>query len=230
MIAWMMAAALAAPPSSESDRDTHLDLLARTSLPWDIGGRLQGEFPGRLRLGLEVGWVPPAYIDMANAIVEGFGGYDESVSTLISSAVERSVVVGVDVGWRPWPKEGFQFYAGYMGVFAGGGLTGTEALAAVSDAVPSVATSAIDVQLSTTIHLVKTGVSWELVWAERFVMRFDLGGAFTVGSRTTGELETSVGNRVTDAAIDELKVYLDDQIQSWVHSPLIGLSMGVRFF
>lgn len=215
----MLAAALAG--------ETHLDLLGGTTLPVDVGGRLQLETPGRFRVGVDVGTIPGAYVDLVNEIVVAFEGYDPVTAELIASALERSVTVGVDVGWRPWPKEGAQFWAGYLGLFAQGGLTGTEALEAVTG-VPSDRVGAVEVPLRATVHMVQTGLSWEQVWLDHLVLRVDLGGAFTVAAKT--EIEPERAGALLSTAVEGYEDYLDGSIEGWFHTPLVGVSLGARFF
>ncbi len=216
-------------PEPELRDDIHVDLLVRTTVPIDIGMRLQGELPGRLRWGVDVGGAPKAYINLVNDIVVSAGGYDPATALLIGTAIQRSFVVGADLGFRPWRKLGLQFSAGYQAAFAGGGLVGAETLESVSGESFDREVS-IDLPMSTVLHMVAVDLSYEHVWYDKLVLRVDLGGAFTLWSQTRIEShDDGVLGRTLRPALDEGEAYIDDQIQRWLQTPTLGISLGFRF-
>lgn len=215
--------ARAAPPE-----DVHLDLVAGTTFPVDVGGRLQLELPHRLRLGFAGGWLPHAYIDVVNEIALAAGWYDDDTGRLVSEGLADAAVFGVDLGWRPIPRKGLILGAGYQLVALGGGLVPTDL---VSAAVPlgGLGRSAGSADLSSLLHTVTVHLGYEQVWLDHLVLRVAVGGMFTVWSST--DIEGSGGLLgASDATWTRAEEYLDQTYRSYVHTPSLAVQLGYRFF
>jgi hypothetical protein len=223
-------AALAASPACAAD--AHLDVGVATQLPTDLGVKLSGELPSRVRLGLTAGFMPPPYLDLINGIATGFGWYGEPTAQLIDAALNNALIVRLDAGIRPIPKAGFTADAGYMLAFLGGGLAPADA---VSSAVAD-GGDAESLQVHATLHLLTVTLGYDWVIADRVVLGPTLGGAFTLASSSSAEIGGSSGGRfgggsatdgVLERATEEL---LDQTFKSYVHTPTVGLRLSYRFF
>lgn len=211
--------------------DLHLDLLGGTTLPIEVGGRVQLEVPHRLRVGLHAGWLPPPYVDLYNEVSTSAGWYDDVTAALIAASIEDALVLGVDVGWRPLPRHGFFFGAGYQVAALGGALTGSEVIEAVTGTdVPDDRGGAAQVDAAATVHFVTVDLGWEQVWLDRIVLRVALGGSFTVGSRSRLTTDVGRGGPAIEGLLDGGEAYLDDVFTSYVHTPTIAVHLGYRFF
>ncbi|MBT3219414.1 MAG: hypothetical protein HN348_10010 [Proteobacteria bacterium] len=218
---------------SEAKKNFHVDLVAKTDVALDIGGRVDVELPYRLRLGFSAGVLPAPYVDVINAVVVALGGYDDVTAALIEATIKNSLIIHTDIGWRPFPKHGFYFNTGYQLATLGGGLSGAEVIeAAVGGDAPAVA-ELLDFDAAANLHMITVSVGWDIVIAKHFLIRPQLGGAFTVASKTTIEPDFSypaIFSGVMDTFTGESEAYLDDLFTSWVHTPTIGLHLGWRFF
>ncbi len=208
-------------------------VLVRTVFPVEVGGRLQVELPGRVRVGVHGGFMPGDYVDVINLVLVGFDVYNDVTAELIRSTISQSGIVGVDVGWRPLPRAGVVFDVGYMAAFLGGGLTSTEVVEAATGQSSSAFGDA-EVDASSTLHLLTVDVGYEVPFgpADRKVQglfRVDLGGAFTLHSNTRLSSDVVVGAGPLRTALDAGEVYLDDILQTYVQTPTITVSMGARF-
>ena len=217
----------------EAQKNLHLDLVAKTDVAIDVGGRVDLELPYRLRVGLSVGVLPAPYVDVINAVVVGLGGYDEVTAALIEATIKNSLIIHTDLGWRPFPKQGFFFNTGYQLATLGGGLSGAEVIeAAVGGDAPAVA-ELLDFDAAANVHMITVSLGWDFVIAKHLLLRPQLGGAFTVASKTTIEPDFSypaIFNTAMNTFTGKSEAYLDDLFTSWVHTPTLGLHLGWRFF
>ena len=63
-----------------------------TAFPLKLGGGVQIEGPGRIRLHSNLGILPDSYLDSVHLIAESADWYGPTTSQLISAALEDSVV------------------------------------------------------------------------------------------------------------------------------------------
>lgn len=222
----LLGLALAAPPDA-----VHLDALAGTTLPLAVEARVQSELPGRLRVGVGVGVLPGAYVDLINTISTSAGWYDEVTGSLIRGALDDSLMLAADVGWRPAPKLGLFFGAGWRSGLLGGGLTGTEVLNAATGADLDPDRTVAQVSTRAALHQVTAELGWEQIVAKRLVIRASLGGAFTVAAPTdlSADLPPRVAAEVEPVFV-EGEDYLRATMKTYVHTPTIAVHVGYRFF
>jgi hypothetical protein len=219
-----------APRPSASER-WNVDLLARTDFPIDVGLAVDVETPQRVRFGLGVGVVPRPYVQAINEVCVAAGCYDEATATLIDDSIRGALTLHPVLGFRPLPRAGFVVEAGLKIALLGGsntpaglvaGLTGEELPEAETDTDRTLRAAA-------TLGLVTAKVGW--VWEPKraFVVRLDVGGAFTVFSDTTILApEGSRAPRVWDPLTAAGEAYLDSTLQTYVHTPTISLGIGWR--
>ena len=175
-----------------------VDLTVVTDAPLDVAARVDVELPQRIRLTTSVGWMPRAYLDGLNELATASGWWDDTTATLIGATLQDAVVWRTHVGWRPSPKLGFVFGAGYGFAGLGGSLTGQEIVEAALGA-SSRASGEAAVDAAASVHMLDVTAGWEWTVKRRFLVRAEVGGAFTVGSavRLTPSTESRF-ERVTD--------------------------------
>lgn len=209
----------------------NVDLLARTDFPVDVGLAVDVETPERFRFGLAIGVVPGPYIQAVNAICVAAGCYDTATATLIEDSIRGAFTVHPVVGFRPHPRAGFVAEAGFKLALLGGANTPAGLVAGLTgEAVPDGATgSERALRAAATVGMVTANVGWLWEPKRSFVVRLDVGGAFTVFSETT--ILAPEGTRIPRAwepltAAGE--TYLDTTLQTYVHTPTVRLSLGWR--
>lgn len=215
----------------------HLGVEALTDVPMSAGGRVAVEGPERIRLSTALGVLPGAYVDVINEVAIAAGGYDDTTAEVIGSALSESLVWRTHVGWRPFADYGLAFDAGYTLAALGGGLTGGALLAAVigqEPPEPPGGASDRSYSVASALHLIDVEIGWEwFVW-EGLWLRAALGGSFTVASATTVEPDfdpqTPAGARAVSAFASFGEAYLDDIYTSYVHTVVISVGAGYRFF
>ncbi len=209
-----------------------MDTTLYTDLPTSIGLRGTVELPSRLRLSLGGGVFPSAYLSGIQSVATAAGWYSESLANLIDQALSRAYVVQPRVGFRPWQQHGFYFGGGVQRVFATGAEAGSgDVTRALEDAEPIDAnTGGYFLKSRLTMLTVETG--WEWCLAERWMVRANLGGAFTVGAHTEATPLVSDAaplQRLREAGRTALESYLNQTYLQYVHTPTVGVEVGYRF-
>lgn len=208
-------------------------VLANTTVPMDLGVRGRVEVPGRVQLGVGVGYLPTGYVGVINGVAMAFDAYGEGTADIISFAIQQSLVTSLDVGWRPGANSGFRFGAGYSLVTLGGNATGSELLAAaVGVEAPSTSAgrrTATDYDLGTTLHLLRPEVGWTVPLGDRLVLDLGVGGLFTLASRATVAPFDGSSNALQDSFSATTEIWLEDTLETWVHSPTLTVGFGARF-
>ena len=211
----------------------HVQPEVATEFPVYVGGRVTVEGPYRLRYSLSGGSMPAPYLDSINAVCTSFEWYDSLTADLISATLENSVVIRNHLGWRPFPKLGFQFEVGYGWVGLGGGLTGAEVIeAATGKTLSSAVGQNLSVSAAATLHMLDATVGWDQKVWRGLHLRFDIGGAFTMASETVLTPDFDVPPRAQDAVdglMTEGEDYLNETFQTHVHTPTVGLGVGWEF-
>ncbi len=221
----LLNSALAAAPT--------VDVQLGSDFPLDVGGRVTVEGPYRLRATAAVGWMPPAYLDTINAFCTGVGWYDDTTALLIDTALQNALIARFHLGWRPFPKLGFQFELGYGFAGLGGGLSGSDAISAVTgEDLPEESDEPYTFLVKAAAHQFDVTLGWEWTIKRHFLIRADLGGVFTLGAQT--DIEPDFEPRpIVEGKIDAAEIageeYINDTLTSYVHSPTIGLMIGWRF-
>ena len=137
------------------------------------------------------------------------------------------------MGWKPFASYGFYFGGGYTLTALGGGLTGAELLLAVTGKTfPRSLDSQQSLNVNAVSHMLDLELGWEWLMYNNLVLRVALGGSFTLTSQTkiTGTRENPPRFQ---AAVDELfragEEYLDNTLQSYIHTPVIIVGVGWQF-
>ncbi|MBU1623403.1 MAG: hypothetical protein KJ597_07575 [Nanoarchaeota archaeon] len=222
--------------STQPDSDgtpVHLGLELLTDVPIEIGMRIAVEVSEIFRASVTLGVLPGPYVDLINAVVIAFDGYNDATADLITQALNNSLILRFNAGLRPWADLGLYFDIGYTLVTLGGGVAGEDLFAAVTGITPPTNLTGDEhpYDVASTLHLVGFEVGWQWVFAQSWTVRTALGAAFTVASNTTVEadFDPRFPSLVEDfTAFSE--AYLDDVYTSYVHTPVICVSVGYRFF
>lgn len=203
-----------------------------TDFPLHIGAGIQLSLPYRLEVFSSLGYMPGAYLDTINAFSESVGWYDELTSELIAASLENSIVWRVALGWRPIPGSGWYIRGGYSLAALGGGLSGTEVVAAVTDRMPSPGDESRNFGVDARVHLLDVETGWRVFLADGWNLRFALGGAFTVNA------DVAIGPtwdvpRARAAAVAQLsdagEDYLESVFHSYVHTVSFTVATGWSF-
>lgn len=221
-------AAEAAAPVENRFRSWHVLVEATTEFPVAVGGRLELEMPGRLRIGGSFGVIPSFYVDAAESVVVAIDpSLDPVTVELARSAFERSLVARGFVAWSPFRGRSLYLLAGYAVTKFGGDLTSTEVL---QDAVGYSGTDPINgsADLDTTLH----GIHGELgyrFYAGPVTFRLSLGFTGTVASRTRIDVFSDVAEEDARALAEDGEAYLDDVFTRYAMVPTLGFGIGYDF-
>jgi hypothetical protein len=209
------------------DERIRFDLTAGTTAPLHLG--LQGvlELPYRIQLAAEIGWMPPGYLELINAVSTGAGWYDQTTASLVSAALENALVLRIAVGFRPFPSEGFEIRAGYTAAMLGGGLSAAEAIEAVTGRDPRAAGT--EIPLQATAHGFQIDLSWAFFIERLVLVRFTVSYFQMVYAHTWIAVTPERGEMAVRAASEALDVYLNDVLSTYVKTPTLSVFIGYRF-
>lgn len=218
------------------DDEWSLDIQAQTELPVQVGGRLTLETPFRLRITTSLGWLPPAYLDLVNAILVGAGAYPSSTADLLSAALDDALLWKIHAGWRPVRNHGFYIEAGYALATLGGGVGAEELITAASGQKPikELALATKTYSVDATLHMIDAEVGWIwLVAGEAVSIRLAVGFTATLGAqaRVTPRFVVPAAQRARmDAWAREAETYIEKTCRSSVYTPTLGFGIGWRPF
>jgi len=212
-----------------------LRLEAGTDFPAAVGARLSTEFPHRLRVSTTLGALPTPYVDTINAVVVALDGYPQTTADLIRDALQNSLIWRIQAGWRPFAAHGFYADLGYGLVTLGGGATGDQIIAAATGQSPTASTRGREYDIRSTLHMLTVEIGWEWsLWRDRISLRAAIGGAFTLGSLTSIRPQFTTSGpaeaRLVQAFTSFGEGYLDGIYTSYVHTPVLSVAGGYRFF
>lgn len=214
--------------------DYHLSLEAGTDFPLAVVARLTAELPRRIRLGTAVGSLPGPYVDAINGVVVSLDGYPQETADLVRAALQSSLVWRLQAGWRPFASRGFYADLGYCLVTLGGGATGDQIIAAATGQSLSSSTRGREYDMQSTLHVFTVEIGWQwLLWRDRLSLRAAVGGAFTVGASTAIAPQfstTGLQERAVQTFTDFGERYLDEIYTAYVHTPVLTVTAGYRFF
>jgi hypothetical protein len=205
------------------ERSVQLDLGGGTHVPVSVGGEAVVELPGRLLVGLHLGFMPAGYVRLMNEVATGFGWYDEQTASLIQSGLERSLILRASVGWRPFPRAGFELWGGYTLGALGGGLSAADLIEAVTG-LPFPAAEGQEVPMRSNVHALHAAIGWRFVWVEHVVLRIGLGYLHAVGASTRIESADAGRSPWVVAAED----YLDDTFREYVQTIDARITLSYR--
>lgn len=238
---WLILSAALCLADTADASDWHLDASLGTDFPISLHGAVTVEGPYRLRARLGIGWMPGGYLDVINGIITGFGWYDDATAALIQAVLKDSLIVHPELGWRPVENAGFHFDVGYQMAGLGGSLSAVETVEALTgnDLPAEASEAAIDLQAAATDHMLTVNLGWEFVIKDRLIIDTGLGGAFSMSasSELTPNLNTGRTGPGYDAMLAELdetmgegETLLNETLTKYVHSPMIRIAVGYRFF
>lgn len=228
---WLTAALAKDWPVAWPPQAWHIDLLARTDFPIDVGLALDVETPQRLRFGLGVGVVPGPYLQAIDKISVAAGWYDQPTADLIEDTVTGALTLHPVIGVRPFPKEGLVIDAGFKLALLGGrnttaGLVATLTGNEVPESFPEDERS---LKAAALLGMVTVRMGWVWEPVDRLAIRFDIGGNFTVSSDSRILPPEDVRFAAAWEPLTRAgEIYLDETFTRWVHTPTIGIGIGWR--
>lgn len=210
-----------------------LQLDAGTEFPLHVGARATLEGPGRVRYSLSGGLMPTAYVDAINAVCTDQGWYSGDDAKIVSATLEGAVVIRNHLGWRPFPKAGFQFELGYGFVGLGGSLTGSEALEIFAKRdVPDSLGENFEFSAVAALHQLDGTIGYDAKLYKGLHLRIDLGVAATLASETQIEPEFNVP-ALGEPFVNELTTTVEDDLDTlfltYIHIPTLGVMLGWQF-
>jgi hypothetical protein len=220
------------PPPAPSAPRWHFALGVETDVPVDLAVRAEAETPFRLRLSTSVGFLPGAYVQALNGVLEGAGAYDAATGTLISSTLQSSLVWRTHLGVRPFSKLGLYGDVGYGLVALGGSASTSDVLSAVTGKQfpQTEGTSARAFGINATLHMLDVEIGWTFDVADHVLLRVAIGGAFTLAAPTTvtpqftPRAPAAVGQFTSEAA-----TYLSNEMTSYVFTPVLTVGGAYGF-
>jgi len=220
------------PPNSP----VHVDIGAGTYVPLSIGAEANVELPYRILVRGSIGWMPPAYSDTIINVLGDFGVFDAFEQTLVQAALQNSVVARLSAGWRPFPKLGLEFLAGYTLITLGGSLTGADVvdayLTSKGSADRMTPLTNRSVPLSATLQSFDATVDWRfLLWDDRIVLRASLAyiQCFASSTGVTATPARPVEQNAIDKVNADIQGYLNPYFTTYVKAPLLGVTAAYRF-
>ena len=218
--------------SSTAWASPRVDLGVVTEFPLHVGAEVAVEGPYRLRARTALGVLPGPYLDAINGVLVGLEAYDDATARIISATLASSLVWRTHLGWRPLPRRGFYFEAGYGLVTLGGNLTSQELLLAVTGRAPAEPRSDQPIAFSATatLHMIDLVAGWEWpLLREHLVVRASVGLAGTVASRTTLAPDFTPRRPTAVAQLAAAgQAYLDDIFTSYVWMPTLSIGLSWR--
>jgi len=229
----MIAALLCCAAALAGERPVHVAGEVGTDFPWDVGGRVTLELPGRLRLMAAVGWMPRAYLHVINEGIIGLGGYDRRTADLVEDTLASSLVLRFHGGWRPFPRAGLYLQGGYGIAALGGTASGADVLSMALDVqVPDWIMEGNDFDVTSGLGLAEVEIGWEgRIW-RGLSWRAALGGVWTVSART--EVEPTFDPWLIEPLVDDWCAQAEGELSAtlerWVRSPVVTVGLGWRAF
>jgi hypothetical protein len=211
----------------------HLEAGVVTDFPLQVGARVGLETPGRIRISTSLGVLPGPYVDAINGVLVGVDAYSRDEAKLVSNTLSSSLVWRTHVGIRPIPSAGFYVDAGYGLVALGGGGTAAELIAGLTDRQLPPGVGQLPISASSTLHMLDVELGWRFPIGPHFALWTALGGAFTLGSSTSLDPDTTNEPRVDQAVrqiTDAGARRLDDIYTSYVFTPVLSLGAAYVFF
>jgi hypothetical protein len=219
------------PGTEDGDEDSGLafDLAVGTQFPLSWGPQISLEIPGRILIQTELGWMPGFYGSAIVGLIESVGDNDALLSRVADDALSNSFVFRLSGGWRPFPKAGFEMYAGYTTV----SLKGEASAATVSRLIDGQVGTLLEqvdgrVGVKSQLHNFHVALGWRwLALDDHLVIRAQLGYTQTLGANSSVEVDIDKelerrAQKPFDRAVEEL-------VTSDVKLPVIGLMFGYRF-
>jgi hypothetical protein len=213
----------------------HLQMGFGTDFPLHIGGQACLEMPAGVQISTSFGYLLSAYVEVVNAIAQGFDAYEQETADLVLASWRDALVWRLHVGWRPLSDLGLYVEAGYGLVTLGSLVAGGDLVTVLEDDVRDLldeeALRYERYDLASTLHMLDLEVGWRWVFDNGWYVRVALGFAATLAGQTVigpAEQRSESGQDAMIAA--GVKTHLNAIYRDHVHTPVISLSTGIRFF
>lgn len=218
----------AADASAECRDDRGFDLLGGTAFPLHVGVSARWELPCRLYLRGGIGWMPDAYVSTIALTVEPFLDDDDPTDELIRSSLDDAMLIDAGFGFRPSNRLGLEFGVAYTFAGLGGGLSGSEAVEAVTDITLPVALRGTELPIASKVHSFNATVGWRFVLGRHITLRTGVGYFQSLAATTRVDVNNApVG---TGAVLEEVSArldrLLDETYARYVKFPFIYLELG----
>lgn len=225
--------AFAAEPTdveAQSDAPLRLqgELYAGTRVPVHVGVGGSLAFRQRFRLHTEIGFLPGAYVDGINSVVQAFDGYDDATAKLIEIATSDALVLHLGAHVRPVRRLGLYLGTGYTLVTLGGSATGEELIEDVlGGELPTGSTGERDIDVGSTLHNLEFSLGWSFALPKKWTLRTELGLLWCASARANVQVD---GERPgTDSLERATEAYLVETYETYVISPTLALWVGRTF-
>ena len=208
-----------------------------TEVPLQIGGELQIDPPGHLRLRGGIGYLPSTYMTVANELLVGaFDEYTDEDAALVESTVGNSLLWQAGIGFVTGDNEGFYMTAGYAAAtFAGTAASGELLESSTDQEIPDRVKNRYpnrEFDIGSTLHQLdlEMGVEWKF---NHLSLRSGLGWSFTFAS--TADVEAQFGDdrariqEQLDEIEREAEKDLNETYRSYVHPPYLSVGLGFAF-
>ena len=225
------------PEPGQSSSQWALTASGFTEVPLQLGGELQIDAPGHLRLRGGIGYLPSSYMTVANELLVGaFDEYTEEDAALVESTVGNSLLWQAGIGFVTGDNEGFYMTAGYAAAtFGGTAASGALVESSTDQEIPDRVKNRYpnrEFDIGSTLHQLdlEFGVEWKF---NHLSLRSGLGWSFTFAS--TADVEAQFGDdraRIQEQ-LDEIERQaekdLNETYRSYVHPPYLSVGLGFAF-
>ncbi len=225
------------PPSSPQSRFPILvDLGVGTYFPLSFTTEATVEFPLRILVQADIGWMPKPYSDTIVGLLGDFGVLSSVEEQLLKSAIQNSFVGRFSVGWRPFPSLGLEVLGGYTLVTAGGSTSAAQVIDAFlgsrgsKDQLPAVASTTIP--LSTMMNAFHVSIGYRfLLLRDHLVLRASLSYLQCFSSSTGVDATPAFSNQqaLVSRVNADIQGYLNPYFTQYVKIPVVGLTAAYRF-
>ncbi len=228
---WVCTCSMWVTPTMAHD-DFHLDLEAGTEFPVSVGASMAVTYPNGLRLSTGLGYLPNAYVEVINEVVQSFPySYDDATGDLIEETLKDSLIWRLHAGWQS--RFGVYIETGYRLMALGGGTSSEALLAGITDwESTGEFNGSFGYDVSSVLHMVDLEIGWTTPIDDRWTVRTALGGAATVAASTTVSAQAMPTGRTRQRFVQEFESfsekYLVDTYTEYVFTPVITVTVGYR--
>ncbi|MEO1171345.1 MAG: hypothetical protein AAFX94_04735 [Myxococcota bacterium] len=216
------------------DESFSVDAGVGTAVPVHVGSHVQVDLPHNFLVRLELGWMPPGYVDLINEGAQAFDAYGDQTAELLRDGIQNSLIFRASVGGRPFSFDrNIEVSGGYTVATLGGSAAAVEVVEAVfeREIQAPFLQDVGDVDLESTLHALHLdiGYRWEL--DEHWLLRTSIGYVHVVDSSTQALVTSNSGpgNSTVTTRSPQLERYLDDLYTTYVRAPVITVSGAYRF-
>lgn len=224
-----IALAVALSPVVAAASPLHLQLAANTDAPLAVGGRVDAELPGRIRLMASGGFAPRAYVNVMNNLLSASDG--QSGGGFYGITIESASAWRVHAGWRPFA--GLLVMGGYGRVDLAGSASARTLITSVTGVAPPASVPEANgvYDVSSTLHMLDAELGWEFtLFDDRLVIQTAVGVGVTMAAATTITPRFASTTPGAAAARTSAESMVNDSLRAWGVVPSMSLSLGYRFF